>query len=259
MKRIWIMTLFPEYFVPFLAHGVAGNTLRENEQFELKIINIRDFALNRYKSVDDTPYGGGPGMVMMAEVLENALLTGIVRPSHKGADDLALVKEKYHIVFPSPRGQVWNNDQAKTFAEKFWSQDNSSLFSKDIIFICGRYEGIDERFISRYVDEEFSIGDYVLTGGEIAAMTILDSALRFVPGVLGNLQSSVEDSFYDGLLDFPHYTKPRTWQGMDVPEVLLGGHHANIKKWQQEQKYSTTQKFRPDLLEKFNRKKVEIK
>ncbi len=243
-KRIWIITLFPEFFDPLLKCGIAGSAFRgERSQaeltFEVICVNTRDYATTKYKSVDDSPYGGGPGMVMRADILRDALLKGVVeKGGYTSVDDLT-------VVYTSPRGKVWNNLVAREFGSSVLSHPQ-----KDVVFICGRYEGIDERFIENYVDEFFSIGDYVLTGGEIAVMAILDSAVRFVPGILGNKLSSVEDSFEDGLLEFPQYTKPREFEGLQVPEVLLEGHHKKILEWQKEQKLLMTKKHRPDLLPK---------
>lgn len=242
IKKIWILTLFPEFFKPFLECGIAGSAFRgersEGEfKFELHFVNIRDYSTTRYKSVDDTPYGGGPGMVMRADILRDALVKGVVEAG--GYDSV----DKLHVVYTSPRGRVWNNKVAREFGIN--QLGNSE---KDLVFICGRYEGVDERFLEKYVNEFFSIGDFVLTGGELAVMTILDSAVRFVPGILGNKLSSEADSFEDGLIEYPQYTKPREFEGMDVPSILLEGHHKKIEEWQREEKIKMTKKWRPDLL-----------
>lgn len=238
-RRIWILTLFPEYFKPLLECGISGSAFRgersDTLKFEMKFVNIRDYSTTKYKSVDDSPFGGGPGMVMRADILRDALLKGVVEAgSYKDLSELT-------VVYTSPRGKVWNNKVAREFGTE-------TLANKDVVFICGRYEGIDERFIEKYVNEFYSIGDYVLTGGELAVMTILDSAVRFVPGILGNKLSSEYDSFEDGLLEFPQYTKPQEFEGMPVPEILLSGHHKKIDEWQKEQKLIMTKKHRPDLL-----------
>lgn len=244
IKRIWILTLFPEFFKPLLECGISGSALRgersEGElKFEVHTVNIRDYSTSKYKSVDDSPYGGGPGMVMRADILRDALIKGVVE---KGG---YLGVEALHVVYTSPRGKVWNNITAREFG-------TTALVSsdKDLVFIAGRYEGIDERFLQKYVNEIFSIGDYVLTGGEIAIMSILDSAIRFVPGILGNKLSSADDSFEDGMIEFPQYTKPREFEGMMVPDVLVEGHHKKIEQWQKEQKLLMTTQLRPDLLKK---------
>lgn len=239
LRRVWILTLFPEYFKPLLECGISGAAFRgersDSLKFEMKFVNIRDFATTKYKSVDDSPFGGGPGMVMRADILRDAFIKGVVEAGgYKDSSELT-------VVYTSPRGRVWDNKVAREFG-------TTTLSEKDVVFVCGRYEGIDERFIEKYVNEFYSIGDYVLTGGELAVMTMLDSAVRFVPGILGNKLSSEYDSFEDGLLEFPQYTKPQEFEGMPVPEVLLSGHHKKIEEWQKEQKLSMTKKLRPDLL-----------
>lgn len=241
IKRIWILTLFPEMFKPFLECGIAGQAFRgersEDVKFELHFVNIRDYSTTKYKSVDDTPYGGGPGMVMRADILKEALIKGVVEAGGYQS------KDELEVIYTSPRGIVWNNKVARDFGTKILGTDD-----KDVVFIAGRYEGIDERFLKLYVDRFYSIGDYVLTGGELAIMTMLDSAVRFVPGILGNKNSSEADSFEDGLIEFPQYTKPREFEGLDVPSILLEGHHKKIEEWQHQQKLNMTRKWRPDLL-----------
>jgi len=239
-RKIWILTLFPEMFKPFLECGIAGQAFRgersEDTKFEIHFINIRDYSLTKYRSVDDSPYGGGPGMVMRADILRDALIKGVVESGGYAS------KNELKVIYTSPRGRVWNNKEARQFGTDILGGE------KDIVFIAGRYEGIDERFLEAYVDEFYSIGDYVLTGGEIAIMTMLDSAVRFVPGILGNKLSSEYDSFEDGLIEFPQYTKPQEFEGMSVPEILLSGHHKNIETWQRDEKLKMTKKWRPDLL-----------
>lgn len=242
IRKIFVLTLFPEYFKPLLECGIAGQALRgerasEEFKFEVHLVNIRDYSTTKYKSVDDTPYGGGPGMVMRADILRDALLKGVVES--QGYSSL----ENLHVIYTSPRGKVWNNQLAREFGTQMLSAQG-----KDVVFICGRYEGIDERFLDKYVNEYFSLGDYVLTGGEIAVMAILDSAVRFVPGILGNKLSSLHDSFEDGMIEYPQYTRPAEFEGMSVPEVLMGGHHQKIEEWQRAEKIKMTRKYRPDLL-----------
>jgi tRNA (guanine37-N1)-methyltransferase len=243
IKRIWILTLFPEFFKPLLECGIAGQALRgernsDEFKFEVNFINIRDYSTTKYRSVDDSPYGGGPGMVMRADILRDALIKGVVeKQGYQSLEDL-------HVIYTSPRGRIWNNQISREFGTQVLSSSK-----KDVVFICGRYEGIDERFLEKYVNAFYSIGDFVLTGGEIAVMTILDSAIRFVPGILGNKLSSESDSFEDGLIEHPQYTKPQEFEGMEVPEVLLGGHHKKIQQWQKEEKIRLTRKYRPDLLD----------
>lgn len=241
IKRIWVLTLFPEFFEPLLKCGIAGSALRgersdENFKFEMKFVNIRDYSLTKYRSVDDSPYGGGPGMVMRADILRDALMKGVVEAGgYEGIHQL-------EVIYTSPRGKVWDNKLARAMGTGLLIDPN-----KDPVFICGRYEGIDERFIEKYVNGFYSIGDYVLTGGEIAVMSILDSAVRFVPGVLGNKLSNETDSFEDGMIEYPQYTKPADFEGMSVPEVLMNGHHKKIEEWQKNEKIRLTQKHRPDL------------
>lgn len=240
-KRIWILTLFPEYFKPLLECGISGAAFRgersDNIKFEVKFVNIRDFATTKYKSVDDSPFGGGPGMVMRADILRDALVKGVQEAgNYSSLNDL-------HVIYTSPRGKVWNNKVAREFGTTVLSHPE-----KDVVFICGRYEGVDERFLEKYVQDYYSIGDFVLTGGELAVMTILDSAVRFVPGILGNKLSSEYDSFEDGLIEYPQYTKPQEFEGMTPPEIMLSGHHKKIEEWQLEQKKIMTKKWRPDLL-----------
>ncbi len=240
-KRIWILTLFPEFFKPLLECGIAGSALRgeRNEgttSFEVNCINIRDFSTTKYKSVDDSPFGGGPGMVMRADILRDALLEGVVKAhGYRGLEDL-------RVIYTSPRGVVWNNKVAREFGTKALGED-----PRDVVFVCGRYEGVDERFLEKYVTEYYSLGDYVLTGGELAVMVMLDSAVRFVPGILGNKLSSQDDSFEDGLLEYPQYTRPRSFEEMEVPAVLLEGNHKKILEWQRAEKEKMTRKHRPDL------------
>lgn len=243
MKKIWIITLFPNYFDPLINFGITGSALRgeRGNKIEIKTVQLRNFTPKDYKGVDDSPYGGGAGMVMRADVLKEALMSGVVGPGEYGED----WREKLHVVFPGPRGKTWNNSYCKEFAARF-SQDDS----KDLVFICGRYEGIDERFLSLYVDELISLGDFILTGGEIAVMAIIDSSLRFFSGVLGNKESSQQESFQSNTLEHPQYTRPKVFDGLEVPEILLSGHHSNIEKYQKEESLRITKLHRPDLLEK---------
>ncbi len=242
VRKIWILTLFPEFFRPLLECGIAGSALRgersEALRFELHFVNIRDYSKTRYKSVDDSPYGGGPGMVMRADILSDALAKGVLEAggyAHRSA---------LRVIYTSPRGKVWSNTVAREFGTTVLGDAH-----RDIVFICGRYEGVDERFLEKYVDEYYSLGDFVLTGGELAVMTMLDSAVRFVPGILGNKLSSEYDSFEDGLIEYPQYTKPQDFEGMPVPEILMSGHHKNIEQWQKTEKLRLTKLYRPDLLD----------
>ena len=223
--KITILSLFPEMIEPFLNHSILKRA-SDQKLVEYQIINFRDFSQNKHKTVDDTPAGKGPrlqeGMVLAIEPIFYAL------QSIEGY-------ELSHKILLSPQGKTFNQEKVKTLATY-----------NHIIIICGHYEGFDDR-IRSLVDEEISIGDFVLTGGEIAAMTILDSVVRLIPGVLGDQESYINDSFYDGLLDYPQYTKPRDFNDMKVPEVLLSGHHKNIEKWRLEERIKRTKERRPDL------------
>lgn len=221
-KKIWIITLFPEYFDAFKSQGKASSAFKES--VDLHILNLRDYSDNSYKSVDDYPFGGGEGMVIRADVLKRAL-DSIDSP-------------KLTVIYPSPRGKKWNADAAKSYAPE-----------GDLVFICGRYEGIDERFIQKYVDVQYSLGDFVLTGGEIPTMAMIDSIVRFIPGTLGNENSSKNESFENNLLEHSHYTRPRVFEDMEVPEVLLSGHHKKIEEFRAKESQELTKKYRPDLLE----------
>jgi tRNA (guanine37-N1)-methyltransferase len=227
--RFDVVTLFPELFAPMLTVGINRRAF-EGGQVALHLHNPRDFAGGNYRRVDDRPFGGGPGMVMMAEPLAKC-----VESIHHARQDNAPV-----ILF-SPTGKVL--DHAGVV---HWSE------SAGAVLICGRYEGIDQRFIDAYVSHQISLGDFVLSGGEIAAMALLDSLARLQPGVLNDADSHAQDSFnpgLDGLLDCPHYTRPEHWQGQSVPEVLLGGHHLNIERWRRDQRLQLTAQQRPELIE----------
>ena len=199
----------------------------EQEKVDLHCINLRDYGKSNYRQIDDTPYGGGAGMIMMAEPLFRAINFAINLVG--GLDDL-------RIIFPSPQGELWNHDHAV---------ENSKI--EKLIVICGHYKGIDERVIKKYVTHEYSIGDYVVTSGEIPALILIDSIVRLIPGVLNKLESALSDTFSADLLDSPYYTQPRELEGMKVPDVLLSGHHKKIESWRQSQKEKVTMKKRPDI------------
>lgn len=227
--RFDVVTLFPELFAPFLAAGVTRRAY-EAKQVDVRLWNLRDFAEGNYRRVDDRPFGGGPGMVMLAEPLARCL---------------AAVKadraEPAPVVLFSPIGERMDHGQVER-----WSA------SAGAILLCGRYEGIDQRFIDAHVDVQLSLGDFVLSGGEIAALALLDAVARLQPGVLNDAGSHQEDSFnpaLDGLLDCPHYTRPEEWEGRKVPEELLSGHHARIDAWRRRQRLALTARLRPDLLD----------
>ncbi len=226
--RFDIVTLFPELFTPLLTSGITRRAF-ESGQVDVKLSNPRDFAAGNYKRVDDRPFGGGPGMVMMAEPLTQCL-------QHIQSQR----NEAVPVVLFSPVGKPLNHAMVTRWAE-----------SPGAILVCGRYEGIDQRFIDEHVTEQISLGDFVLSGGEIAAMALLDAVARLQPGVLNTAGSHQQDSFnpeLDGLLDCPHYTRPENWSGRAVPEVLLSGHHVHIERWRREQRLALTLRLRPELI-----------
>jgi tRNA (guanine37-N1)-methyltransferase len=231
--RFDIVTLFPELFAPFLTSGITRRAF-ESGLVDVQLANPRDFAAGNYRRVDDRPFGGGPGMVMMAEPLAQCL-----KNIQSQRTEIAPV-----LLF-SPAGQTLNHAMVQR-----WSD------SQGAILICGRYEGLDQRFIDAYVTEQISLGDFVLSGGEIAAMALLDAVARLQPGVLNAADSHQQDSFnpvLDGLLDCPHYTRPENWLGRSVPEVLLSGHHAQIERWRREQRLALTLRLRPELIDQARR------
>ncbi len=250
-RKIWIVTLFPEYFEPFLSYGVISKAFdSKDSKASLNFVQLRDFTKNSYKGVDDSPYGGGPGMVMRADILEKALLDGVVGA---GGYSVTNFRDQLDIINFSPRGARWSSVKAREFANNYFIKNN--VIDKDIVFICGRYEGIDERFISEYVDDEISIGDYVLSGAELAVQIILDSSLRFVPGVVGNEDSFRDESFEnDGLLDYPVYTRPQHFKQREVPPVLLSGNHKEIDTYRLKEQIRITKKLRPDLYNQYEKK-----
>ena len=224
-KWFGVVSLFPDMFAPFTQQGLIGRAVKSGT-LSVDTFNPRDFTHDRHRTVDDRPYGGGPGMLMMVKPLTDA-----IQAAKKVGG------ENSKVIYLSPQGKPL--DQAG--AQRLASIDRT-------ILICGRYEGIDERVIERHVDEEISIGDYVLSGGELPAMVLMDAVARLVPGVLGHKASAVEDSFTDGLLDCPHYTRPEILDGQKVPEVLLSGDHEKIRQWRLMQSLGRTLQRRPDLL-----------
>ncbi len=233
-----ILTIFPEMFPGVLGQSLAGKAL-EKGLWGYEAINLRDFALDKHKTVDDTPYGGGAGMVMKADVLSRAVEYTIEKQSKNFSLDT-----KPKIIYPSPRGALLT--QAKI--EEFTAHKNLTI-------LCGRYEGVDHRVLEKHGIEEVSIGDYILSGGEVAAIVIIDACIRKLNGVIGNPQTHSEESFSEGkfrnLLEYPHYTRPERWEGMSVPEVLKNGNHALIEKWRLEQAETATKQRRPDLWKKY--------
>jgi len=227
MLRAQVFTLYPEIFPGPLAKGIYGKA-QNNKLWDLSVINIRDAATDKHKTVDDTPYGGGTGMLLKADVLANSLDQN--------------VKKGERIFYLSPKGKIFDQKLAQDLSKE-----------KSISLICGHFEGVDERVLTTRNIEEISIGDYVLSGGETAALVVLDSILRLLPGVLGNDKSSVDETFENGLLEYPQYTKPQIWEEKSVPEVLLSGDHNKIKDWRLSQSEAITRDRRPDLWGKFKK------
>ena len=225
---IHIISIFPEMFDAVTKHGVIARAIKQG-LVSLKVYNPRDFALDRHNTVDDRPYGGGPGMVMIPDVMAAVLKSAIANAKHEP-----------HVVYLTPQGRKFDHDSAVKFA--------GDSRSRSLIMIAGRYEGIDERFVERYVDSEWSIGDFVLSGGELPAMIMVDAIARLLPDSLGNSQSAEQDSFVSGLLDCPHYTRPEKFEGESVPAVLLSGDHQAIERWRVKQALGRTWQRRPDLL-----------
>ena len=230
--RIDILTLFPEMCEAYYSESVIGRA-RGKGLIEINAVNIRDYTLDKHNRVDDTPYGGGMGMLMQAQPIYdcfNALCEKLGK--------------RPHLIFMSPEGKTLTQQRAKELSEL----DNIAL-------LCGHYEGVDERVLKAIVDEEISIGDYVLTGGELPALVLTDCIARMVDGVLPNDEAKSKESHYDGLLEYPQYTKPAVWNGMAVPDVLLSGHHANIEKWREEQSLIRTKERRPDMYDSYMKSK----
>jgi len=227
MPKITVLTLFPEMFPGPLGSSLIGKAL-EKHLWQLNVVNMRDFADDKHQTVDDTCFGGGPGMVMRPDVVDKALSS-------------VMEKGKARLFHLTPRGTVFN--------QKFAQEMAASILP--LVFLCGRYEGIDQRVLDEWDAEDVSIGDFVLTGGELAAMTMLDSVIRLVPQVIGDETSLEDESFSQGLLEYPHYTRPRVWQGREVPEVLLSGHHKAIEKWRRNEAETITQARRADLWDQY--------
>lgn len=221
--KINILTIFPEIFDGWKNTGMIKQALDRN-LVEINVIDIRDYTTNKHKKVDDYPYGGFDGMLMQVQPLDDAIL----------ANNL----EDTHVIFPSPKGEVLKQSVLEQLATK-----------DEITLVAGRYEGVDQRFIDMHVDQMISVGDYILTGGELPIATILDGLIRLIPGVLNNDTSNVYESFHNNLLEFPQYTRPAEYKGLKVPEVLVNGNHKLIEKWCREQQISETKKYRPDLLD----------
>lgn len=219
-----VLTLFPEMFEP-LNQSIIGRAVKE-KLIEINLINIRDFSKDKHKKVDDTPYGGGSGMVMKADVIYEAYKS--------------IRNKKAKVIYMSPQGKVLNQNKVVELSKE-----------KHLIILCGHYEGIDQRVIDKIVDEEISIGDYVLTGGELPAMVLIDSVSRYIEGVLSE-NSTTEESFSQGILEYPQYTRPEIFEGEKIPEILQSGHHENINKWRREEALKNTYYKRPELLKNVN-------
>ncbi len=226
-----VLTLFPEMFVAISQSGITRRALEEG-RWSLNFWNPRDFTEDNHRTVDDRPYGGGPGMVMMPEPLEAAVTAARARQAATGLAS--------RVIYLSPQGARLTHQRVMQFVEQ--------VETEGLVLLCGRYEGIDERLIERCVDEEISIGDFVLSGGEIPAMALLDAVVRQLPGVLNDADSATQDSFVAGLLDCPHYTRPEDYDGQRVPDVLLSGHHEQIRRWRLKQALGRTWQRRPELL-----------
>lgn len=224
--RVHILTIYPAMFPGPLGQGLLGKAL-DGGPWQLHVHDMRDFADDNHKSVDAPAFGGGAGMVMMAPVIHRVL--SALAPGFKNP----------HYIYLSPRGVPLRQDRVKTLAK----------ISGDLVLLCGRFEGVDQRVLDHWAFEEISLGDFVLMGGEVAAMALVEAVVRLVPGVLGNRESLTEESFEDGLLEYPHYTRPRVFEGKSVPEVLWSGHHEAVRLWRTEQRKCVTQKMRPDLWE----------
>jgi tRNA (guanine37-N1)-methyltransferase len=225
-----VVSLFPEMFAALTQSGVTRRAF-EQQRWALKIWNPRDFTQDRHRTVDDRPYGGGPGMVMLAKPLEAA-----INAAKQRQVDMGLPAPR--VVFMSPQGKPLTHERVMALKDE-----------PGLVILCGRYEAVDQRLLDRCVDEEISLGDFVLSGGELPAMALMDAVVRFIPGVLGDDASAVEDSFVNGLLDSPHYTRPEVYEGEAVPPVLMGGNHAEIMKWRRQRMLEATLKKRPELLD----------
>ncbi len=240
-----IISIFPEMFQALTEQGVTGRAVNKG-LVSFDVWNPRDFTTDKHRTVDDRPYGGGPGMLMKVEPLEQAI-----------AAAKAKLGPQSKVIYLSPQGRTLDQAGAEELAGQFSSSLSNAESEGGLIFLAGRYEGVDERLIQTHIDQEWSIGDYVLSGGELAAMVMMDSIIRLLPGVLGHELSAVEDSFTDGLLDCPHYTRPEDYKGQQVPDILLSGNHKKIKEWRLKQALGRTWQRRPDLLEQRSLSKAE--
>ncbi len=230
-----VLTLFPEMIMDGLNNSILGRAM-EKGCIRAEAVNIRDYTLDKHQKVDDYTYGGGAGMLMQAQPVYDCVQAVIDRIRHRNQEEISTPR----IIYVTPQGRVFNQQMAKEFAGE-----------EDLIFLCGHYEGIDERVLEEVVTDHVSIGDYVLTGGELPAMVMIDAIARLVPGVLNNDESAMTDSFGNGLLEYPQYSRPRVWRDKEVPPVLLSGNHKLIEKWRLEKSIERTKEQRPDLYEKW--------
>lgn len=232
-----VVTLFPEMFRALTDWGITSRAVKQ-ARYGLRTWNPRDFTTDNYRTIDDRPYGGGPGMVMLAKPLEEAIGAAKAEQAQAGLP-------APRVLLMSPQGARLTHERVMEFAAE-----------PGLVLLCGRYEAIDQRLVDRCVDEEVSLGDFVLSGGELPAMALMDAVVRQLPGVLNDAQSAVQDSFVDGLLDCPHYTRPEEYDGVRVPDVLLGGHHAEIEQWRRREALRNTWNKRPDLIERARKNKM---
>jgi tRNA (guanine37-N1)-methyltransferase len=224
--RIDVLTLFPDMFAGIMNESIIGRA-QQNDILKINPINFRDYSKDKHRKVDDYPYGGGSGMVLMNQPIFDAL------------EDITKDRNNYRVIYLTPKGKTFNQEMAKSLSKE-----------THLIFICGHYEGLDQRIIDTWVTDEISIGDYVLTGGELPAMVIIDSIARLIPGVLNKNESFIDESFFNGLLEYPHYTRPADYKSLTVPEVLLSGNHKMIEKWRIKESIKLTIERRPDLINK---------
>ena len=232
-----ILTLFPEMVMQGLGTSIIGRAV-EREYISIEAVNIRDYTLDKHGKVDDYTYGGGAGMLMQAQPVYDACMAVQDKIAARNTGN-----KTARVIYVTPQGKTFRQEMAKEFAQE-----------EDLIILCGHYEGIDERVLEEIVTDYVSIGDYVLTGGELPAMVMVDAIARLVPGVLHNSDSAVTESFYDGLLEYPQYSRPEVWRDKKVPEILLSGDHAKVDAWRLEQSIERTKKLRPDLYEAYNEK-----
>lgn len=245
--QFYIMTLFPDMVMDGLNTSIIGRAM-DKGLLDIEAVNIRDYAFNKHNSVDDYPYGGGAGMLMQAEPVYQCYEAVKKKIEAKALLSDPSTRKSPRVIYLSPQGKTFNQTMAEEFAQE-----------EDLVFLCGHYEGIDERVLNEVVTDYVSIGDYVLTGGELPAMIMIDAISRLVPGVLHNDVSAEFESFQDNLLEYPQYSRPEIWHDKQVPTILLSGHHANIEKWRREQSVIRTAKNRPDLIEKAKLTKEEQK